>query len=85
MLPTYVASWFNGCTNLTEVNNIEYLDTRNVTSMQSMFQNCSRLEILDLSGLNMTKLTNIRNIKYGVIYSHKYSKHRRKLSELRKT
>lgn len=60
VIPTYVASWFNGCTNLTEINNMQYLNTSNVTDMSYMFYNCSSLTAMDLSNCDITKVTNMR-------------------------
>ena len=57
--PTYIKSWFNGCTNLTEVNNIEYLDTSNVTNMEFMFQNCKKLIEIDIGCFDASKVTNM--------------------------
>ena len=65
VVPAYVASWFNGCTNLTEVNNIEYLDTRNVTSMANMFAKCKNLKELDISTLDASSLNNMYWMFYG--------------------
>ena len=62
VMPTYVASWFSGCTNLTEINNMEFLDTRNVTSMESMFQNCSSLKSMDLTELDFSNTVKINSM-----------------------
>ena len=51
-LPTSCAHWFDNCSNLTSINNIEYLNTANVTDMNDMFNNCSGLISLDLSSFN---------------------------------
>ena len=59
VIPTYVASWFNGCTNLSEVNNIELLNTRNVADMRYMFQNCSSLKNMDLTELDLSNVVNM--------------------------
>ena len=47
--PTSCYSWFNECSNLTSINNIENLNTANVTSMSYMFYGCSSLTELNLS------------------------------------
>lgn len=48
--------WFSGCTALTAINGLQYLNTENVTMMQAMFQQCSALTSLDLSGWNTSKV-----------------------------
>ena len=50
--PTLCYKWFDNCSNLTSINNIEYLNTANVTDMNDMFNNCSGLISLDLSSFN---------------------------------
>ena len=47
--PTSCYYWFKGCKYLTEIENLDYLDTSEVTSMSSMFYECSGLTSLDLS------------------------------------
>ncbi len=55
--PENCAYWFNGCNNLTGIDGMENLDTKNTTDMTAMFQNCEKLASLDLSGFNTTKVT----------------------------
>ena len=50
--PTLCYKWFDNCSNLTSINNIEYLNTANVTDMSSMFRGCKKLISLDLSSFN---------------------------------
>ena len=50
--PTSCYWWFAGCKNLTEIEGVENLNTRNVTSMRNMFDACSNLESLDLSNFD---------------------------------
>ena len=49
---TSTAQWFYGCTKLKTITGISNLNTDNVTDMRSMFQECSSLTNLDLSGFN---------------------------------
>ena len=51
--------WFDECTNLTDINGIEYLNTSNVTSMDYMFSRCSGLTSLNLSNFDTAKVTNM--------------------------
>ena len=56
---TSTAYWFYGCEHLTTITGIHNLKTDNVTSMEAMFYGCLELPILDLSGFNTSKVTNI--------------------------
>ena len=53
----YGSAIFDGLTNLEKINGIEKLFTDNVTAMQYMFINCSKLTELDLSGFNTSNVT----------------------------
>lgn len=57
--PTTGFNWFYGCKNLEIVEGIENLNTSEMTSMISMFQYCSKLESLNLSGFNTEKVTSM--------------------------
>lgn len=57
--PTSLNKWFNGMSALTTVKGMEYLNTANVETMKSMFENCSALQAVDMSHCNTDKLTNI--------------------------
>ena len=50
--PTTCYKWFAGMTALTSIEDLEYLNTSNVTNMASMFLNCSSLTSLDFSEAN---------------------------------
>ena len=50
--PTSCYNWFYGCTDLTTIEGIEYLNTENVTNMSWMFSECSTLTTLDLSNFD---------------------------------
>ena len=63
--PTSTRLWFANMTNLTSITGISYLNTEEVTNMQSIFWNCSKLTSLDLSNFNTAKVTNM----YGMFYS----------------
>gem|GEM_PF-1940302 len=60
--PTTCYNWFYGCTNLTEIKGIQYLNTSVVTNMFSMFQSCSSLESLDLRSFNTANVTNMNSM-----------------------
>ena len=63
--PTSTAFWFSDCTKLSEIRNINNLDTSNVTSMSGMFFNCSGLTTLDVSRFNTANVTDM----VGMFYS----------------
>ena len=50
--PTSCYNWFYGCTDLTTIEGIEYLNTENVTNMSWMFSECSALTTLDVSNFD---------------------------------
>ena len=56
---------FSGFTNLLEIENLNYLDTSNVTNMIRMFYNCSSLTSLDVSNFDTSNLTDLRSMFYG--------------------
>lgn len=49
---TSARGWFYNCTNLTEIEHLEYLNTENVKDMYAMFAECGSLTSLDLSNFN---------------------------------
>ncbi len=55
--PTDLIKWFYGCGKLETILGIENLKTDEVTSMALMFDGCSSLQSLDLSGFNTSKVT----------------------------
>ena len=52
-----VSFWFYSCPHLAIINGIEYLNTSNVTDMNSMFAGCISLTSLDLSSFDTSKVT----------------------------
>ena len=57
--PTSCCEWFNGCTDLTTIEGIEYLNTENVKDMSGMFWGCRALTTLDVSHFNTQNVTNM--------------------------
>ena len=55
--PINTYCWFNDLQQLTEIINIEYLNTSNCTKMERMFCNCKSLTNLDLSSFDTSKVT----------------------------
>ena len=50
--PDSTKTWFKDFTKITEIENISKLYTKNITNMSEMFNNCERLENIDLSNFN---------------------------------
>ena len=63
--PTSCHYWFCTFTNLTTIEGIEYLNTENVTNMNSMFDRCSALTSLDLTNFNTAKVTDMNYMFIG--------------------
>ena len=57
--PTSCCEWFNGCTDLTTIEGVEYLNTENVTDMSGMFWGCAALTTLDVSHFDTQNVTNM--------------------------
>ena len=57
--PTSCYKWFYGCTDLTTIEGIEYLNTENVTNMSYMFGYCSYLAPLDVSNFDTKNVTDM--------------------------
>ena len=57
--PTTTYDWFYNMSNLHTIEGIEYLNTSEVTNMAFMFEGCSKLTSLDLSGFKTNKVTNM--------------------------
>ena len=57
--PTSTAMWFQSCSNLKSITNIQYLKTDSVTTMEGMFSGCSSLTNIDLSNFNTDKVTSM--------------------------
>ena len=57
--PTSCYNWFYGCTDLTTIEGIEYLNAENVTNMSWMFSECSALTTLDLSSFETQNVTDM--------------------------
>ncbi|MBO4372221.1 MAG: BspA family leucine-rich repeat surface protein, partial [Bacteroidales bacterium] len=55
--PQSLESWFEGYSNLTEIEGTEYLNTSKATTMVNMFKGCKNITVLDLSGFNTSGLT----------------------------
>ena len=60
--PTDCSGWFADMENLQTVEGIEYLNTSEVTDMNSMFFRCKKLTSLDLSNFDTRKVTNMNNM-----------------------
>jgi len=63
---TILQSLFDNWLGLTTINNLENLNTSEVTSMKCMFRGCSSLTSLDPSSLNTAKVTNMEQMFRGL-------------------
>ncbi len=54
--PNTTAHWFDGMTNLTSIEGLDKVNTRNVTDMSYMFNNCKLLSKIDLSKFDTAKV-----------------------------
>ena len=50
---------FKGLTALQDITNLPLLNTKNCVDMSSMFESCTALQSVDLSGFNTEKVTNM--------------------------
>ena len=57
--PTNCCAWFLECKDLTVIEGLEYLNTENVKSLNSMFWGCKSLPSLDLSTFDTRNVTNM--------------------------
>jgi surface protein len=57
--PTNTYGWFSNMKNLQTISNIGHLNTSEVTSMASMFANCTSLTTLNLTHFNTGMVTNM--------------------------
>ncbi len=60
---TYIL--FKGYSNLTQIENIEYLTTNNATDMYGMFFDCKKLTTLDISKFDTSNVTNMNFMFYN--------------------
>ena len=63
--PTTTYDWFYGMQNLESITGMSYLNTSEVTNMAYMFNTCSSLTGVDLSGFNTSKVTDMRVMFYN--------------------
>ena len=54
--------WFFDCERLTNIENLEYLYTNEVTNMSEMFDGCHSLTTLDLSNFDTSKVTDMSSM-----------------------
>ena len=65
--PTSCYMWFYLCGNLNQVEGIKNLNTKEVTDMADMFNECRDLSSLDVSGFNTGKVTDMSGMFYDCI------------------
>ena len=57
--PTSCFMWFDGCSDLTEIEGIENMNTEEVTNMGYMFYGCSSLTSLNVSNFDTQNVTDM--------------------------
>ena len=60
--PTSTRRWFSKMSKLTSITRLNYLNTSEVTNMVAMFNGCSKLTSLTLTGFNTAKVTNMSSM-----------------------
>ena len=63
--PTNAVYWFYNCSKLTEISGLETLNTESVTTMLSMFSQCSSLTSLNVSSFDTHNVTNMQGMFQG--------------------
>ncbi len=63
--PTTCYQWFYQVTQPTTITGLEYLNTSEVTSLRDMFNGCTSMTSLNLSGFNPEKVTTMRRMFYN--------------------
>ena len=62
VVPENIECWFDSLTNLTTIENMNNLDTSNVTDMRGMFYGCSSLTSINLTGLDTSNVINMQDM-----------------------
>lgn len=60
--PNIMEYIFYGCSNLTNIEGLQNIDTSDVTNMYMAFSTCDNLEYLDVSGWDTSNVTNMSNL-----------------------
>ena len=63
--PTNTSYWFYNLRDMRSIENLEYLNTSEVTDMSYMFRDCSSLSYLDLDTFDTGKVTDMRSMFAG--------------------
>ena len=63
--PKNATNWFNGYENVTEIEGLELVSTKNVTAMRYMFANMQSLTELDLSSFDTNNVTDMSHMFYA--------------------
>ena len=63
--PESTSCWFDNMKYLETIEDIEHLNTEQVTDMASMFSGCSNLKTIDLSNFNTANVTDMRSMFFN--------------------
>lgn len=61
----YLHNFFANMVNLTEIVDLNFLDTTKTTNMKNMFRNCMQLTSVDMSQLNTANVTSMESMFNG--------------------
>ncbi len=65
VMPTSCKSWFDGFSELTNIQGLHYLVTAQATSLQNMFSGCSKLKAIDVGMFNTANVENMSSMFYN--------------------
>lgn len=65
-LPTSCKKWFDGCTFLSKIEGIEYLNTEQVTDMSHMFYGCREIKRIDFSHFDTKNVTTMEYMFHSI-------------------
>ena len=61
-VPESMENWFSYFSKLEKIDNLEFLNTANVTTMSGLFNYCQKLKSLDLSGFDTRNVTDMSSL-----------------------
>ena len=63
--PIRISNWFKNCVNLTEFRNMKNMHTNKTVWMHGVFHNCISLEYIDVSGWDVSQVTNFNMLFFN--------------------
>ena len=65
--PTLCYYWFNAFSGMDDIQGLEFLNTSEVTDMNSMFASCRSLETINVNNFDMSKVTNTTKMFFSCL------------------